>query len=920
MNRAVIAVVCVLFLGVALSTEAQTDASRGNGYYRTQYVQLHNAYLKDSNDVYTSVRLAQFYADQGNPMSNLPLARMYLFKSERRYKEMLGSNRYDKELRKLINKGVTLKSLSGWNEEIKQKAINRLSTEELSVVEIDQYIATFSDDKQIVKLAGLQRVRAAYRLALRENTISGYIAFLKNYSGTNEAVNAEKHIALLVDSLLSNASSTTADSLVGMYEGNDAVRKAVEKNVSQVAYTEARSLNTVESYKAYVNKYPVSQYTMDALERIDSLLGDEYKKLRKASDYAQFAINNSESALAEKAIDEVYRKVMEESDVQAARLFMKHFSLDSRYIDVYRRYYEWHSQEGCYKLIEYFQQHNPDYPFPKTVANDLNEAADIEALNLEVPYMEEQQWRYGELIKTFPAKRITYVALQRIIQNQVDNKEWDEAVARCEKYRSQVGAYNKVSSDTLLELLRRPWDSSREPLEIRLDEDDVVSFVVEPSGKKAYYTKRYQSGTTEICSATKDGGRWVSNGTLQIEGLDGSKKSVYSIFDGGRKMLVGANGDIMIAQAYGDKWRVSEIPSYPVNTDYIETDAQMIPDGSGILLASDRPDGYNIQWSGMHYHGDSAVASDIYFIPRTTTGWGEAVNLGHKVNTCYSERFPVMSMDMKTLYFVSDCGGGLGYGDVYVVKRKNADSWQEWSSPINIGKEVNTAFHEGGLSMSNDGTKLYVCRSGRTGKSKGYEVTINTQKADGFSEVEFAESNSEGSFVDCAMYELPNGNEVHVDIVGNRRRAIVKNGESYLVVVYQKDRWMPLFDIIGGKSSRIDVKGEKASGLEGKTYPLNYVTVGQDDESISAIGKLELGQLSKFLLRATHLAIDIVVDVPGSDAARCHNISVKQGNAMREYMVTEGVAADRISVVGHGNLGNKTSSGKPSIYVKFKKH
>ena len=53
-----------------------------------------------------------------------------------------------------------------------------------------------------------------------------------------------------------------------------------------------------------------------------------------------------------------------------------------------------------------------------------------------------------------------------------------------------------------------------------------------------------------------------------------------------------------------------------------------VENGTGMLLASDRPNGQNLQPSGALFHGDTALATDLYFIPYTQNGWGAAVNLG----------------------------------------------------------------------------------------------------------------------------------------------------------------------------------------------------------------------------------------------------------------------------------------------------
>ena len=197
---------------------AAQGVDRGSDYYRSQYVRLHKAYLKDTNDVENLVNLSRFYSDERNPMFSLPFARGYLNRADSRYRFMLSGNEHDRELRRLINRGITLRSLDEAKKHLSRQAVLKLSSEELSLVEVDQFLEAFSDDKAVLKQAGIQRVKSAYRSVLRQNTIAAYVAFVKQYPGTDESHSAERHIAMLVDSLYDGSSDVSqADAYLKAY-------------------------------------------------------------------------------------------------------------------------------------------------------------------------------------------------------------------------------------------------------------------------------------------------------------------------------------------------------------------------------------------------------------------------------------------------------------------------------------------------------------------------------------------------------------------------------------------------------------------------------------------------------------------------------------------------------------------------------
>ena len=912
--RYVFFLVGILFLS---SVSAQSVLDKGADYYRSQYVKLYKAYLNDTGDVEVLVKLSRFYTDEHNPMFNIPLAKKYINRAEGKFHAMLKSGEKDNVLRRLINHGITVRSLSEESTKVTQMAVQRLETEELNVVEVDQYLECFQGDKQVLKLAGVQRVNAAYRSALRENTIDAYASFIKKYSGTDQALKAEKHIGVLVDSLFETSLNVEhTRSFLLKYDSCPEVRKVVLRHLSEAAYRSAAAQNSVEAYRAFLEKYPSTPYSMDAYRKLDSLLAVRFSKLKTANDYVDFALANDGTDLADRSIDEIYRKVMDEGDVQAALLFMKHFSLDPRYADVYRRYYEWHAQDGCHQLIEFFLKNNPDYPFKATVASDLNEAADIEVNNLAERFDESRLWNYTEMVKTFPSKRISHVAIQRSIQNFISVGDWVSAAKRCESLKGYCLGYNKEATESLYELITTPYDKNKVPETLNIDIAKVTNVVMAPSGNSIYYTRLSVGGTHEVCLSELENGRWVHRGLVEIEGCDHDDVVCFSLYDNGQKMLIGVDGDILVASGSGLKWHVVEIPPYPVNTDFVETDAFMLADGSGIVLASDRPSGYNVQTSGMYFHGDEAMASDIYYIPFTSLGWGDPVNLGFRINTCYCERYPVVSQDLKTILFVSDCGGGLGYGDIYVSRRADVTDWQSWSQPHNLGIETNTAFAESGLSLLPDGHGiLYVSTNGGS-DTRVLKADVPVVMSGGFSSIRIEVKDAMTDFVDCAIYDAQTGERIRVDFDGSERSALLCNGQSYIVSAIQKDHWLPMFDIIGGQK-QMTVEGKSLTELNGQQYHLPHLKFKDAESDISILGRAQLEQLFFFLHKNPTVNVDVIVDYPGVSTEQCHQNSLTIGEKVKAFLVSSGVASDRVSVVGRGNLSHRSLDSMPSVSVKF---
>ena len=84
-------------------------------------------------------------------------------------------------------------------------------------------------------------------------------------------------------------------------------------------------------------------------------------------------------------------------------------------------------------------------------------------------------------------------------------------------------------------------------------------------------------------------------------------------------------------------------------------------------------------------------AEDIYvsFLDPSGKFWDEPINLGSQINTPLQELAPYLSADNRTLYFSSNGHAGYGSRDIFCAERLD-DTWMNWSTPKNMGPEINT--------------------------------------------------------------------------------------------------------------------------------------------------------------------------------------------------------------------------------------
>jgi len=110
---------------------------------------------------------------------------------------------------------------------------------------------------------------------------------------------------------------------------------------------------------------------------------------------------------------------------------------------------------------------------------------------------------------------------------------------------------------------------------------------------------------------------------------------------------------------------------------------------------------------------------------RADFGFGEAVNMGPRLNSPAVEGTPVMPADGLSIFFDSSRSGGSGDYDVWTGTRETLDG--EWTIPVSLGSPVNSAEWDGVPSISSDGLTLFL-GSYRSGGYGGSDIWVTRRE------------------------------------------------------------------------------------------------------------------------------------------------------------------------------------------------
>lgn len=888
-----------------------------SGDYSARFTDLHRAYAKNPQDEATLYQLALFYFDNSNPMRSLPTAMDYARLAEERHVDLLQRNRIRDLVQLQQRHNITLNSIRDLKQAIGEAVMQTVRLRsDLTMTEIDLYLAHFADHADLVRLLRSRRYKMVFENVMTRGNADSCYAFMLSYPGTSEAEQAEGRLVKLVtDEMGTTTSFRTADSLEARYPQSPQVRRAAARRRGQLAFLQADREGSIAAYNRYLADYPASDESEQARRRIDGLLEVDLAKRHTAMELAHFADSNSDLDIADRALARLRAIIYSRRDAEAAQFYVDHFRLDPFRNEVYSRYYAWYAAEGNGAPLRRFADANPDFPFQRALEDDLERALEIDPVPLLDDYVETAYDRYASYIRYLMGKAIAVVPMQRMLQPLLQARRYADALYRLEQFEICFDNQYQGQYDELRRLLTEvpPVRSVRR--ELSFDSLDVRRPVVNPADGCLYY-----SDGNHLLRAVRHDRGWLPADTVRFSNTDADLQ-LFGFFAGGTRMLLGSGGDIWVAEPDGDAWRISDIPPYPVNTDYIETDACMLPDGSGLLLASDRPGGLNPQASGDNYHGDTALATDLWFIPYTSHRWGTPVNLGLTVNTAYCERHPVISRNLRTLYFVSDGPTGLGYGDIYVAERTDLADWTSWDAPRNLGREVNSGFREADLSLSPDESRLYYASNAsdrweaaslplaHNAVSPGTTYSLNVSPlAQSLVRVYVADVDRQ-SVTQVVDYE---GEDSTVDIRLRRdgRFALLADaGTNFITATVVDPDLMNVYRLPAYTCADLVAMD--------RPLPMPVVQFSADGAELLPVAQLQLEQLARFLAAHPAVSAELMVDVPGADARQCYTLSMLRCEALRDFLSQRGVAAARLLLSPYGNA-NVGLAGTESVMVRFR--
>ncbi|MBM2815873.1 MAG: hypothetical protein HW421_2635 [Ignavibacteria bacterium] len=557
---------------------------------------------------------------------------------------------------------------------------------------------------------------------------------------------------------------------------------------------------------------------------------------------------------------------------------------------------------------------------------ELNEA---EQSMLMVAPVDNLAPSYARFVIDRAPSEDAFVGVQRLTESYINRKQWDSA-AMYYMYFKQYFPTMREKFDTIIEILNTPVENLKinhlnKNINTQFNEWDPTPT---PDGKYLYFTSDRPGGfgSMDVWVSEKKDGNWSNAtnpgkevNTKLAETVDNVSADGSGLLFSGNLKNADSSFNIYKIQMTKQGWDTTELFPYPINTKYLDEGAFETSDGKALLFTSDRPGGVgSYQPFGKRFHGDDHGNMDIYVTRKTDTGWSEPINLGNKINTLFAERSPFLHPDGKTLYFSSDGHPGLGRLDVFKSVRLSDTSWTDWSEPLNLGKEINSANNDWGYVVSVSGDSAFFASQDLQGGSGGWDIYSiqlpNRARPENVTVIHGFVTDLKGEPLDAEILweDLSDGRQVGklksnprdgsfiISLPSGRHYGYYAQKAGY----YSISKNIDLKKSTESKEININIiLASKKEILKGKiTISINNLFFDFDDYSLKQESEPELNRLATFLKDNPKRKIEVEghTDSIGSSAYN-KELSYKRASSVVDYLVGKGIKTGRFRIKGMGD-------------------
>ncbi len=325
------------------------------------------------------------------------------------------------------------------------------------------------------------------------------------------------------------------------------------------------------------------------------------------------------------------------------------------------------------------------------------------------------------------------------------------------------------------------------------------------------------------------------------------------------------------------------------------------PDGQWLYFSSDMPGG-----SG---------GRDIWRI-NLTEKTGSLENLGEWINTPGNEMFPYMRTD-SVMYFASDGHPGYGGLDLFRAEMKPSGGWLV----TNMGTPINSSSDDFGITFGQGESGFF---SSNRKDANGYDAIYSFE----LPELKITIS---GWVLDKDEEPVPNAVIRIVGNDGSNQKQVARDDGSFSFPLQRGVSYVMLAGAKGYLNARQEFTSDTAE--EDADYGVDFILASInkpvvienifydfDKATLRPESKTALDEMVQVLRDNPNVTIEMAshTDRMGSDDYNL-KLSSRRAQAVIDYLIANGIAADRLQSQGYGKSRPKTITKKLArLHPQFK--
>lgn len=455
---------------------------------------------------------------------------------------------------------------------------------------------------------------------------------------------------------------------------------------------------------------------------------------------------------------------------------------------------------------------------------------------------------------------------------------------------------------------------------------DEVYPIVAPDGKTLYFDRKLHPDNAgaghadDIWFSTFVNGAWTVAQNIGAPLNTDDHNFLCYISPDGQTALVGntytdvgvVGGGVSITSRTGNSWslpRAVNIDDFQNVNPYNEF--TMSVGGNILLMSIETPAGNGLL--------------DLYVSFRKADGsFSPPQHMGNVINTAGNEMTPFLGADDATLYFSSNGFPGYGNLDIYMSKRLD-ESWKNWSTPVNLGPEVNTA--EWDVYFSTDARGAYGYYASSKSALTNLDIfripmppTLQPENVMWLKGVvtDRMQGTAVAATLSYGIEQKPNTQaQGYCDALGKYNVILPEKGAYRMII--SAPGYLRMDTLIDLQVLDDDMEAVRNFSLvplqKGVIVQMRNILFKVNSNTLEDTSFAELDRIAQFLLLNPGVTVEIRGHTNGvCDDNYCNQLSTRRAKTVAEYLTTKGVPAERLTYAGYGKTlpiaSNNTPEGR----------